>query len=259
MVINKEGNKQMTKQIIAGGLGFVGRAVSKLFPTSMIYDKGDDKPINHYDYCHICVPTPANKDGSCDISIVEDVLQVVDADVYIIRSTIPPGTVYNLTRKYDKAIVFQPEYVASSSPYPAPLLDITKHPFIILGGYSANVKKVRRLYETVYPPTTKFIEMSSIEAEITKYMENSFIATYVTFCNEFYDICKQYEVDWDKVREGFLADPRMTPWWTYIYEHKRGWGGHCLPKDINAIIKVTNSLFLQDVVKNNERHKKENI
>jgi len=249
------------KIIIAGCKGFVGREISKLFPEAEGYDLGMEyirvsRP--KYDVCFICVPTPMNEDGSCDITAVENVIKSIGAKVYIIRSTIPPET----TEKLGDNCVFTPEYVASSSPYPAPLGDIKARTFHIIGGKPEYTKRVRKLLEKKYPPTCEFMECSALTAEIIKYMENSFIANYVTFCNEFYEICQKFGADYDEVRRGFLLDPRMTKWWTYVYTEKRGWGGHCLGKDCSAIIKACENKgyepkFLKAIVENNKRHRGE--
>jgi UDPglucose 6-dehydrogenase len=255
-------------KILIAGYGFVGREISKLFGDANVYDPklyctdhdGEWNEILQasYDFCFVCVPTPSKEDGSCDTSIVEDVVNRIDADIFIIRSTIPPGT----TEKLGKNCVFTPEYVASSSPYPAPLGDIKKRDFHILGGEKEATKKVRKLFETVYPPTVTFMETDSLTAEIIKYGENFYISTKVTFCNEFYKICQKFGVDYDTFREGvFKLDPRMTEWWTYC--EGKGWGGHCLPKDTMAIVKCCEDAgydpkFLKAVIENNERHKSTN-
>lgn len=238
----------------------MGRAVQQLFPDAQIYDKGDPIPEEYFDFAHVCVPTPMKEDGSADVSAVEDVIEKINARVFVVRSTVPPKTTEWLGRKWQqqpKYIVFQPEYVASSSPYPAPLADITKHPFIILGGRPDITKMVRRLYEKVYPPTTIIYETDNTTAEVIKYMENSFIATKVSFCNEAWGISKLFGVDYDKVREGvFRLDPRMTEWWTLC--EGKGWGGHCLPKDLSAIIYACGRMgysaeFLKGVVEYNDK------
>lgn len=220
--------------IIIAGFGFVGQETATMLSryTPEIYDppNGFARLKPHYDFCFICVPTAQREDGSCDTKIVSSVLKIINADTFVCLSTIPPD------EQLPDNAVFQPEYVASSSPYPAPLSDVLARRFIILGGNKEQVKKVRRLYETIYPPNTRILETTSAEARMIKYMANSFAATYVSFCNEFYDMCQSFGIDYDKVREGFLLDPRMTPWWTYVYPDKRGWGGDCLPKDTSAIV-----------------------
>ena len=62
-------------------------------------------------------------------------------------------------------------------------------------------------------------------------MENSWLATKVVFCNEFYDLAKAYGVDYHELRECWLQDPRITRSHTYVYPDNRGWGGKCLKKD----------------------------
>lgn len=254
--------------MLIAGFGYVGKAVKEIFPECDVYDPkiADFSSLSRQKFgvCFVCVPTPAGEDGSCNTSEVEKALREINADLFIIRSTIPPGTTDRLEKKHKKNIVFQPEYIASSSPYPAPLGDLKTRTFIILGGRPESTKKARRIYERIYPPTAIIYEVDAITAEVIKYGENSFIATKVTFCNELYDICRAFKVDYDKVREGvFRLDPRMTEWWTYVRTDQRGWGGHCLPKDLSAIVAACkkagiNPQFIKDVIANNSRHKKIN-
>lgn len=216
---------------VIAGYGFIGQELHDLIQCEVYDPKKGHFVDGEFNICFICVPTPQAKDGSCDASIVLGIPKEIKAKVYVCLSTIPPDV------KLPNNFVFQPEYSASCSPYPAPLAKIKERNFLILGGDPKYTKIVRKFYETIYPPTTRIMETDSKTARIVKYMANSFIATYVSFCNEFYDICKTNKVDYDKVREGFLLDPRMCPWWTYVYEDKLGWGGDCLPKDTAAIIK----------------------
>jgi len=250
------------KKSIIGSEGFVGKAQKNLFSDAICYDEplkiGTKEDVNTTDIAFICVPTPMKDDKSCDISIVEDVLKWLKVPLIVILSTIPPGTTDKLTQKYGKNIVFQPEYIGETVEHP--LLDKKSRNFVILGGLSSEVDKVIDCYKEVYNSTVKIMKCSSIEAETIKYMENSFIGTYVTFCNEFFEICKNLGIDYNKIREGFLLDPRMTPFWTFIYQNNRGFDGKCIPKDMNAIVKASEKegylpQFLQDVIKNNERIK----
>ena len=68
-------------------------------------------------------------------------------------------------------------------------------------------------------------------------MENSYLATKVVFCEEFFRICEAFGVDYNQVREGWLLDPRTEPSHTFVRKDGNpGFGGKCLPKDISAII-----------------------
>jgi UDP-glucose 6-dehydrogenase len=68
-------------------------------------------------------------------------------------------------------------------------------------------------------------------------MENAFYAVKVTFVNEFYDIAKAHGVDFNELREVWLADTRISRDHTFVYPDARGFSGKCLPKDCNAIVK----------------------
>ncbi len=82
---------------------------------------------------------------------------------------------------------------------------------------------------------TTFFECSAIEAEIIKYMENSFLALKVAFVNQMYDVARASEADWETVREGWLLDPRIGRAHSVVFPEDRGFGGRCLPKDLDAI------------------------
>ena len=109
------------------GQGFVGGAIRDAF-TNLIddaelrvytYDKYIDRLTTHSlpqlaemsDIVFVCVPTPMNDDGSCDTSIVDDVVRTLNDEssrrpddsrrlVVIIKSTIPPGTTDSLIERY---------------------------------------------------------------------------------------------------------------------------------------------------------------
>jgi UDP-glucose 6-dehydrogenase len=76
-------------------------------------------------------------------------------------------------------------------------------------------------------------------AELTKYMENAFLATKVAFCNQFYDLAGAMGVDYNELRELWLMDPRIGRSHTWVYPDDRGFGGKCLPKDLAAIIAAS--------------------
>jgi UDP-glucose 6-dehydrogenase len=67
-------------------------------------------------------------------------------------------------------------------------------------------------------------------------MANTYFATKVLFCNEFFDIAKALGVPYEELREVWLEDPRISGDHTRVYPENRGFGGRCLPKDLGAII-----------------------
>ena len=101
--------------ILISGFGIVGRHIKKEFPFASTYDKDVDMgadfvytPQNEFDFCFICVPTPNIKDNNkCNISYVEEVLNEIKANIYIIKSTIPPKTTEMLNKKYNNGTRFK--------------------------------------------------------------------------------------------------------------------------------------------------------
>lgn len=235
------------KKIEIIGYGVVGQGMKKLLDKHfevVIYDpvQGYSRRSQDSDLSIICVPTNMLEDGSCDISIVEDEVNACISPLILIKSTIPPSTTKYLRDKYNKKVNFSPEYMGESSyftpywKYPDPTRAET-HTFVIVGGDEAS--EILNIFMKVMSVDTHYMAVTAEEAEMTKYMENCFFATKVTFCNEFYNIAKQFGVDYKKLRELWLLDSRINPNHTLVFEDKRGFGGKCFPKDLNGIIKAS--------------------
>lgn len=221
------------------GLGFVGKAMLKLFPDAIVYDKyldggtGSMDEVNSADIVFVAVPTPNNKNGSLDISIVEDVVSKCRCDLIVLRSTVNPGDCDYLEKKYNKNIVMNPEYIGEGVAHP--LLDESKRTFFIIGGKSKNRRKLIELYQTVYNANINIKQVSNLEAEVIKLSENRMIAFKISQCQELYDVCEKAKVDYYVVREAVYGDdPRANLWWTFVYPNKRGFNSSCIPKDILA-------------------------
>ena len=110
--------------------------------------------------------------------------------------------------------------------------------------------------QSVYDGRHTFRIVDSTTAEIAKYMENSWLATKVSFCSQFYQIAKKHNVSYEELRELFILDPRVNPSHTFIYEDHPYWESHCLDKDVNAIAKSENAQLLLDIIEFNEKCKK---
>lgn len=233
--------KENSIKVAIIGYGVVGKAMHTLFPNALVYN-GEKHPIGKSKYADVnraqvafvCVPTPTKPDGHCDISIVEEVVSKLQTPLIVIRSTIEPGTTDKLSKKYNKHIVFCPEYVGETAAHP--LKDEANRQFIILGGERQDTNKAIEVFQDAYNASVKIRQMTAIEAEVAKYLENRHIAFAVAECNEAYDLCQALGVDYNNVREAvFQDDPRMSPYWTFVYPKNRGFDSKCIPKDIYAI------------------------
>lgn len=229
----------MSEKVGIVGFGAVGKGVKALFPEAAVYDEplgiGTRDEINECDFVFVAVPTPQAPDGSCDLSIIEDVVGWIEAGTIIIRSTVAVGSTDRLREQTGKRIVFQPEYGPGETP-DHPFRDVRDIRWIILGGPREDTIPVVDLYKTTFNADIAIHQTDARTAELTKYMENCYLAMKVTFCNEFYDIAQVMGVDYNELRELWLLDPRITRSHTFVFPSSRGFGGKCLPKDVSSMI-----------------------
>ncbi len=254
------------------GQGFVGNAVFEKFSsffTVYTYDIKTElsnstiKEIkSKCKIVFVCLPTPMNNDGSCDISIVESVLENFNdtKDIIIVnKSTVVPGTTEDLNYKFKNLqIVFNPEFLTERNA----VNDYNNQNRIILGGPRPATTIVKNIFSKVFPHVT-IIKTGSKHAEMIKYFTNTFLATKVSFANEMYDVCKKLNLDFDKVVEYTLQDKRIGNSHLNVPgpDGDFGFGGHCFPKDLNALIYLTESLgaknnILKSVLKTNNEVRK---
>ena len=230
------------------GFGFVGESQAFAFaPTAdvKIFDVDETKRTHSLeetllqDFVFVCLPTPMKKDGSQDLSIIENFFTNVPGrynPIFILKSTVLPGTTKMLESKYNLKIVFCPEFLTEK----AAKLDMLTQSRIVIGGNPLGVVKVKNLFESRFGKK-HFVLTDSTSAELVKYMANNFLTVKTAFMNEYYDLIAKVGGDWNDVVEGFVSDPRIGNSHTSVPGHdgKRGFGGTCFPKDINAIIEFS--------------------
>ena len=86
--------------------------------------------------------------------------------------------------------------------------------------------------------TKNIIQTDSKTAELTKYMNNTFLATKVSIMNEYKLLCDKIGANWEDALRGFVSDGRIGDSHLNVPGHdgKLGYGGTCFPKDVNAIL-----------------------
>jgi len=240
------------------GLGFVGTAVQKGFESThsvLTYDiakESTEKSVadlaGKVSVVFICVPTPMNPDGSCNTDIVESVLQEISvkgqtegsSPICVLKSTVTPGTTERLAKKFPTLTVcFNPEFLTEKN-Y---INDFLSQVNIILG-YVHNQREVKVVHD-VYRERfgqANIILVNSIEAEMIKYVANTFLATKVAYLNEIWQICQKTGINYDHMINVLNKDERLgnTHWNVPGHDGKFGFGGTCFPKDINALIEFAN-------------------
>lgn len=93
-------------------------------------------------------------------------------------------------------------------------------------------------WHDVYSKAIPTLNVGRIDPEILiagKYFRNAFLATKVSFFNQIFDFCQAKKIDYNTVAQLVGVDPRIGGSHTAITE-ERGWGGHCFPKDLAAIV-----------------------
>jgi nucleotide sugar dehydrogenase len=228
------------------GNGFVGEAQAFAFSPIAdvrIYDINPlkathtEKEVGKCDFIFVCVPTPMYKDGRQDTTYIDRVFeQAVEGPIYIIKSTVLPGTTEHLCKKYlHLNIVFSPEFLTERTAK----LDMLTQARIILGGEKGDTKKVRELFEQRFM-NRNIIETDTTTAELVKYMNNTFFATKVSIMNEFKQLSDAIGTDWKTALHGFTSDGRIGDSHLHVPgpDGRLGYGGTCFPKDVNALISL---------------------
>ena len=235
------------------GNGFVGEAISFAFSSISdlyVYDidplksLDDLHSVHNCDYVFICVPTPMFQDGSQDLSYVESAFKKAsDKPIYILKSTVLPGTTEKLSKQYPNIkIIFSPEFLTERTAK----LDMLTQSRIILGGEFTLTEKVKFLFDQRFK-LKNIIQTDSKTAELTKYMNNTFFATKVSIMNEFKLLCDKIGANWEDALTGFVSDGRVGDSHLNVPGHdgKRGYGGTCFPKDVNALLNFSKNLEIE--------------
>ena len=236
------------------GGGFVGSAVAFGFGSSnnhdfnvRIHDINPDKSSHSFedmatnsDFIFVCLPTPHNDDMSIDLSYIEEgveaLSQVVDPfkQTVIIKSTVIPGTCRRLSKKYGINIVSNPEFLTERR---AKWDFINASQIVIGSDEKESAAKLKSLYEKRFS-SMKYLVTDSVTSEFIKYMLNCFFSVKVGFMNELYQIAECFGANWQDAVNGLVGDSRVGDSHVSVPgpDGKMGFGGHCFPKDLNALI-----------------------
>lgn len=196
------------------------------------------------DVIFVSVPTPRAKDGSCDISYVESaVKRIKGSKIVVIKSTVPPGTTESLQKKYQKhKFLFNPENLTERNAWE----DFIR-PDVQIVGFTEKSKDAATPVLLMLPKaafmspwgvgTYKRYEITATEAELIKYARNVHFARKVNFANVLARAAESLGVDYENIRMGMSADFRIGDSHLDVtHGGYRGFGGYCLPKDLDAFI-----------------------
>ena len=261
------------------GQGFVGSAIReglKNYYDVLTFDLEESKSNStHEKVCEeaniifVCLPTPMRKNGECDTRILESAIEKIDetcknlyspsSPVVVIKSTVPPGTTKRINQNCKLDVCFSPEFLTEANSFE----DFKNQNRIIVGGNPKTkcraAKKVKTMFRKPFPKIPIVVTKSET-AEMVKYFINCFLATKVSFANEMYQICEESDLDFSKVVEYALYDERIGKSHLSVPgpDGSLGFGGHCFPKDLNAVMYIAENVGIDPKVlsavwkKNNE-------
>jgi len=227
--------------------------------------------IQASDVSLVCVGTPSAENGDLNLGYVKRVVQEIGQalaqkqsfHVIIMRSTMLPGSMvkhvipileHSSGRKagLDFGLVFNPEFLREGSA----VKDFFHPPFTLIGQYD---EKSAQIATSIYSGIQAPLRLLPLEAaEMIKYACNTFHALKVTFANEIGTICKELGIDSHQVMDVFCLDTQLniSP---YYLNPGFAFGGSCLPKDLRALLYLSNHLdqrvpVLSAVMESNDLH-----
>ena len=260
------------------GQGFVGSAVRegmKDYYNINTFDKfkHEDSTVKDLitlslesDVTFVCLPTPMKENGECYLGILEEVLSDLNniaalgdqyCNIFVVKSTIPPGSTAIWNEKYKNIdIVFNPEFLTEANA----VNDYKNQNRIVIGGPRNATTIVKQVFAKAFQ-SVPIIKTSSSMAELVKYTTNCFLATKVSFANEMYQICEALDLDYDKLIEYATNDIRLgySHWSVPGPDGDFGFGGHCFPKDLSALIYQAKSLGLEPTMLEAVEHKNNEV
>ncbi len=226
------------------------------------------KSIQESNVTLICVGTPSKSDGSCDLSYIESAAKdigqaLAQKDGYhlvVAKSTIVPETTRTLIKTIiekesnkkagiDFGLCMSPEFLREGQS----VHDTIFPDKIVIGQFDEKSgKKLEAIFQHLYREENdefsgtwetifgkkvtcpKILRRSIETAECIKYANNSFLATKISFINEFANICERVPgVDIKHIAEAIGLDFRINP---KFLQAGAGFGWSCFPKDVNAMI-----------------------
>ena len=206
----------------------------------------------------IAVGTPQGEDGSADLRYVlaaasEIGREINGAAIVINKSTVPVGTgdlvkgeiAWQLFQRklfVDFDVASNPEFLKEGA-----ALDDFFNPDRVVIGTSNNKTRdqLLALYRPFVKSESQILSVGIKEAELIKYASNGMLAARISFMNEMATLCDRFDIDVEAVKRGVGSDSRIGP---AFLNAGAGYGGSCFPKDVQALIRIAQSVGVEPVM-----------
>lgn len=251
----------------------VAELLSEAHRKGLISATTDVPDLADVDLAMVCVGTPSATDGSHNMDFVAEVTRQIAENIghsrkqpltIAYRSTFRPGTIRqlilpifdNLMGKATDSeieVVYNPEFLREA----VAVHDFFNPPKIVVGTNDGSPsEKMMALHQGLDAP---IFHSGYEEAEITKFVDNTWHAVKVAYANEIGRICERLAVSASKVHEIFVSDTKLNI--SAYYTRPGGaFGGSCLPKDVRALQNIAGEIgahthLIDSLLRTNEAHK----
>lgn len=227
------------------GYGVVGKTTHKVLFKSdnvKIHDIILNTNLSDLFECEIifiCIPT----NNYSDILEIKKIISTITKEnpkiEIVVRSTVTPGFFENIEGK----ITYLPEFLRERNAE-----NDAKNSKVMF--YATNLEKSKLKSYEKFNFKLKKIKFS--ELEILKLMSNNYYAMKVVFANHYYDICKKYNANYEVLLESFYQTKNGQSYME-VNEGLRGYGGKCLPKDMDFAVDVFDDCELFKAIKHDNQ------
>ena len=202
--------------------------------------------VTHAQVIFIAVGTPADEDGSADLthvlSVARGIGKYMNAPKVIVnKSTVPVGTAELVRQaiaqvaKHEFEVVSNPEFLKEG----AALDDFMRPDRVVIGTSSHKAAELlTELYSPFVRTNNPILVMDNLSAEMTKYAANTMLAARISLINEIAQLCEKVGANVESVRRGIGTDARIGM--SFLFPGL-GYGGSCFPKDVRALAKTGES------------------
>lgn len=250
-VICVDKDVEKVKLLRAGGMPIYEPGLKELVESNVAagrlsFSDSTQEGVEKSDVIFIAVPTPAQMDGSVDLSFIETVSREIASamtsyKIVVDKSTVPVKTgdkVAETIKRYCKAkvefdVVSNPEFLREGFA----VEDFMKPDRVVVGVRSP--RPVQAMKDIYAPYKAPIIVTDINSAELIKHAANSFLALKISYINAVSVICEASGANIQEVANGMGMDTRIG---RKFLDASLGFGGSCFPKDLSAFIQISEQL-----------------
>ena len=214
----------------------------------------------------ITVQTPEKENGDVELKYLYEACDKMVPYIkrkipIVIKSTVPIGTNEKveeyinskLNNKIKICTVSNPEFLSQGSA----IHDTLFASRIIVGSEDEfSLNEIKKMYEPLLkePYNVPYLEMSRKNAEMVKYVSNSFLALKISFINEIANLSTLLGTNIDEIVKGISLDTRIGD---KFLKPGLGYGGSCFQKDTKALLYQSNNNLktIESAIKINNNQK----